>query len=87
MLPSITPHIAGISYVRDPLKSFFYSLDRVGEIEGVKLALPAHGHPFRDLKGRAEAIKAHHHERLEKLREISREIDKQLWFVEAHVQA
>ena len=76
VLPSITPHIAGVSYVRDPLKSFFYSLDRVGEIEGVKLALPAHGHPFRDLKGRADAIKAHHHERLEKIHEISREIGR-----------
>jgi glyoxylase-like metal-dependent hydrolase (beta-lactamase superfamily II) len=76
VLPSITPHIAGVSYVRDPLKSFFYSLDRVGEIKGISIALPAHGHPFDDLKGRAEAIKAHHHERLAKLKEIGREIGR-----------
>jgi glyoxylase-like metal-dependent hydrolase (beta-lactamase superfamily II) len=76
VLPSITPHINGVSYVRDPLKSFFYSLDRVGEIEGVKVAQPAHGHTFRDLLARADAIKAHHHERLEKLAEIAREIGR-----------
>jgi glyoxylase-like metal-dependent hydrolase (beta-lactamase superfamily II) len=76
VLPSITPHINGVSYVRDPLKSFFYSLDRVGEIKGVSVALPAHGHPFDDLRARADAIKAHHHERLEKLVEISRAIGR-----------
>ena len=73
VLPTITPHIGGISYVRDPLKSFFYSLDRVGEIQGVKQALPAHGHPFDDLKARCEAIKRHHHERLELLAQIASE--------------
>jgi glyoxylase-like metal-dependent hydrolase (beta-lactamase superfamily II) len=76
VLPSITPHIGGISYLPDPLKSFFYSLDRVGEISDVKLALPAHGHPFDDLKGRAQAIKQHHHERLEEIRQIAREIGR-----------
>ncbi len=76
VLPSITPHIGGVSYLQDPLKSFFYSLDRVGEISDVKLALPAHGHPFDDLKGRAQAIKQHHHERLEELRQIAREIGR-----------
>jgi hypothetical protein len=59
--------------VRDPLRSFFYSLDRVGEIQGVKQALPAHGHPFDDLKARCEAIKRHHHERLELLAQIASE--------------
>ncbi|MHA7839070.1 MAG: MBL fold metallo-hydrolase [bacterium] len=76
VLPSITPHIGGVSYLQDPLKSFFYSLDRVGEIGDVKLALPAHGHPFDDLKGRAQAIKQHHHERLEEIRQIAREIGR-----------
>lgn len=71
VLPSITPHIGGVSYLPDPLKSFFYSLDRVGEIGDVKLALPAHGHPFEDLHGRAQSIKAHHFERLEEIRTIA----------------
>jgi glyoxylase-like metal-dependent hydrolase (beta-lactamase superfamily II) len=71
VLPTITPHIGGLSEGRDPLKSFFYSLDRVGEISGVKLALPAHGHPFYDLRARAEAIKQHHRERLGALKQIA----------------
>jgi glyoxylase-like metal-dependent hydrolase (beta-lactamase superfamily II) len=74
VLPSITPHISGITSSVDPLSTFFYSLDRVAEISGVKLVLPAHGHPFEDLRKRTEAIKRHHHERLERLREIAREI-------------
>ena len=74
VLPSITPHIGGVSYLPDPLKSFFYSLDRVGEINGVELALPAHGHPFSDLNGRAVAIKDHHHERLDEIRNIAKDI-------------
>lgn len=76
VLPTITPHIGGVSYLADPLKSFFYSLDRVGEISDVKLALPAHGHPFEDLEGRADAIKQHHYERLEELRKIAGEIGR-----------
>ncbi len=74
VLPSITPHISGITSSVDPLSTFFYSLDRVAEITGVKRVLPAHGHPFDDLRKRAEAIKRHHHERLERLREIAREL-------------
>lgn len=76
VLPSITPHIGGVSYLPDPLKSFFYSLDRVGEISDVKLALPAHGHPFEDLKGRAQSIKAHHYERLDEIRSIAAELGR-----------
>ena len=29
---------------------------------------PAHGHPFKDLKQRAQSIKEHHHERLDEIR-------------------
>jgi glyoxylase-like metal-dependent hydrolase (beta-lactamase superfamily II) len=72
VLPTITPHISGITSSEDPLLSFFYSLDRVGEITGIQKALPAHGHPFGDLKKRTEEIKRHHYERLDKIREISR---------------
>jgi glyoxylase-like metal-dependent hydrolase (beta-lactamase superfamily II) len=57
VLPTITPHISGIASSPDPLASFFYSLDRVAEISGVKQVLPAHGHPFTDLRSRTEAIK------------------------------
>jgi len=76
VLPTITPHISGLSSTRDPLASFFYSLDRVAEIAGVATVLPAHGHPFTGLRARTEAIKRHHHERLARVQEISREIGR-----------
>jgi glyoxylase-like metal-dependent hydrolase (beta-lactamase superfamily II) len=76
VLPTITPHISGLSSSRDPLASFFYSLDRVAELTGVKTVLPAHGHPFADLRARTEAIKRHHHERLERVKEISRSLGR-----------
>jgi glyoxylase-like metal-dependent hydrolase (beta-lactamase superfamily II) len=82
VLPTITPHIGGISSSPDPLASFFYSLDRVAEIQGISQVLPAHGHPFDDLAARTRAIKRHHIERLARVREISREIG-----VPASVQA
>jgi glyoxylase-like metal-dependent hydrolase (beta-lactamase superfamily II) len=71
VLPTITPHISGMNAGRDPLALFFESLDRVANLEGVEKVLPAHGHPFGDLRGRTEAIKAHHLERLEKLESVA----------------
>jgi hypothetical protein len=38
-------------------------------LQGVQLGLPAHGHPFTDVPGRVEAIKQHHQERMELLRD------------------
>lgn len=76
VLPTITPHISGIGSSPDPLSSFFYSLDRVAEIVGVEQVLPAHGHPFVDLRARTEAIKRHHDERLAKVKAISRAIGR-----------
>ncbi len=72
VLPTITPHISGISSFEDPLKEFFDSLDEAAALPDVKLALPAHGHPFDDLAGRCEDIKVHHAERLDRVKEISR---------------
>jgi glyoxylase-like metal-dependent hydrolase (beta-lactamase superfamily II) len=74
VLPTITPHISGISSSPDPLSSFFFSLDRVAEMSRVGRVLPAHGHPFDDLAARCAAIKRHHHERLELVKKIAREI-------------
>ncbi len=80
VLPTITPHIAGHSGPRsvadgeagsDPLADFFTSLDKVAALDGVTTVLPAHGHPFHDLAARTEAIKAHHVERLDILRQAS----------------
>jgi glyoxylase-like metal-dependent hydrolase (beta-lactamase superfamily II) len=72
VLPTITPHIAGIGAGRDPLKAFKDSLDKVAALEDVRTVLPAHGHPFSDLPGRVDAIQRHHIERMEQLRELSK---------------
>lgn len=71
VLPTITPHISGFGPAADPLKDFFFSLDRVADFEGIQLALPAHGQPFTNLPGRVDDIKRHHEERLDLLREAS----------------
>lgn len=76
VLPTITPHISGMNKLVDPLQSFFESLDRMQELPGVTRCLPAHGDPFNDLSGRAEAIKRHHRERLNRLVEISQGFGK-----------
>lgn len=36
--------------------------------------LPAHGHPFEDLRGRIKAIKGHHDDRIGALRDASAEL-------------
>jgi glyoxylase-like metal-dependent hydrolase (beta-lactamase superfamily II) len=40
----------------------------------VDLVLPAHGHPFTDLAGRADQIVHPHHERLDVIREASADL-------------
>jgi glyoxylase-like metal-dependent hydrolase (beta-lactamase superfamily II) len=76
VLPTITPHISGLTTATDPLAQFFTSLDRMCELDGVSTVLPAHGQPFADLAGRAKAIKHHHEERLAVLRAASVEIGR-----------
>ena len=74
VLPSITPHISGLSDRDDPLQAFYDSLEQVASIEGTQHCLPAHGHPFDDLQTRAREIRRHHDERLDRIREIGREL-------------
>jgi glyoxylase-like metal-dependent hydrolase (beta-lactamase superfamily II) len=71
VLPTITPHVAGIGSGRDPLADFVASLDKVAALGEVTDVLPAHGRPFGDLTGRIAAIKAHHVERLDRVRAIA----------------
>jgi len=49
------------------------SLRRMGTIDGVRVVLPAHGHPFEDLDGRAKAIRRHHEHRLNVIRHAAGE--------------
>jgi len=74
VLPTITPHIAGLGSGRDPLNAFKASLELVAAVEDVNLVLPAHGHPFTDLAERCAAIAEHHEERLARLQDISQEL-------------
>jgi glyoxylase-like metal-dependent hydrolase (beta-lactamase superfamily II) len=74
VLPTITPHIAGLGQDPDPLARFFASLDACAALEDVTTVLPAHGHPFEDLPGRVKAIKGHHDDRLGQLRDASADL-------------
>jgi len=75
VLPSITPHISGLTGP-DPLMQFFDSLDKVAGYVDARTVLPAHGHPFSDLQGRVAEIKQHHLERLDLLRAASAELGR-----------
>lgn len=70
VLPTITPHISGMTGSPDSLADFIVALRRVAAIPGVTNVLPAHGLPFTDLPGRVEEIVSHHTERLEELERI-----------------
>jgi len=77
VLPTITPHIGGFVRNADPLQRFFDSLDKVAAYGAeVTTVLPAHGHPFSDLAGRARAIREHHEHRLELVRATSDEFGR-----------
>lgn len=67
VLPTITPHISGMTSSDDSLADYIEALDKVCGLPGVRSVLPAHGLVFDDLCDRVEAIKRHHHERLEAL--------------------
>ena len=84
VLPTITPHIGGVSELEDPLAMFMDSLDRMEEFAAVSQVLPAHGHPFTDLAGRADDIRRHHGERLDVIRETGSELGRAT--VEAFMQ-
>ncbi len=74
VLPTITPHIGGLTPEGDPLAQFFGSLERMTEIADVSVALPAHGHPFVDVGARALAIVDHHHDRLDIIRRATAQV-------------
>lgn len=74
ILPTITPHISGIGTGRDPLASFFTSLDHCASLPGIKRALPAHGHPLDNVAVRVSEIKEHHAERLRVLARVSQAV-------------
>ncbi len=76
VLPTITPHVGGITPLSDPLGEFCASLGRLLELGPVAQVLPAHGHPFSDLPARVGQILDHHDERLIALRKAAGELGK-----------
>ena len=74
VLPTITPHIAGMTESQDPMADFFSSLKRMSDFKDVKIALPAHGHPFKNLIERSNDIIVHHNQRLDTIRQSAEEL-------------
>jgi glyoxylase-like metal-dependent hydrolase (beta-lactamase superfamily II) len=70
ILPRISP-IVGVWPQQpddDPLGDYLESLRRLKTLPADALVLPSHGLPFRGLHTRADALLAHHAERLDRLR-------------------
>jgi glyoxylase-like metal-dependent hydrolase (beta-lactamase superfamily II) len=78
VLPTITPHISGFEIGKDPLKQFFDSLDKVKELQpdGAHRCSRARPPLHRPRTRRAEDIKRHHRERLERLSTAAAEIGR-----------
>lgn len=75
VLPTITPHVGGRSVGDDAIGWFMDSLQGMHRFADVSVVLPAHGDRFSDLGGRADAICAHHDERLDELLRLARQRD------------
>jgi len=66
ILQQITPNVGLYPNSRpDPLADYFVSLDRLVEL-APEVALPGHGPPVDDVRGRARSILEHHRERLDR---------------------
>ncbi|WP_286900906.1 MBL fold metallo-hydrolase [Thermocrispum sp.] len=76
VLPTITPHIGDVSSSGDALAEYFASLRRFADLNDVRIALPAHGDPFGDLRGRVAAILRHHQDRLDVLRRAAPRLER-----------
>ena len=75
VLPTITPHVGGDDGDHDTLALFMDSLKRMHDFSDVEIVLPAHGHPFTDLAGRAGDICDHHVERLDEIRDTAQSME------------
>ncbi|TDA35170.1 MAG: MBL fold metallo-hydrolase [Hadesarchaea archaeon] len=66
VLQDITPNLTPLSGQENPLEDYLRSLERTASLE-VDLVLPGHREPFRDLRGRVEELRLHHHLRAEEV--------------------
>ena len=74
VLPTITPHISGMTASDDSLAEFVAALQRVAALPGVTRVLPAHGLPFDDLSARVDDIIGHHVERLAQIERLGEDL-------------
>lgn len=73
VLSRITPHQAPESITLNTgLGHYLDSLDKIGRLDGIRLALGGHEAPIPNLKQRIDDIRAFHAMRLEKVRQICR---------------
>lgn len=73
ILARTTPHQAPETITQNMgLGHYLDSLDKIGRLEGIRLALGGHEEPMVDLNGRIEAIKKSHDLRLNKILDICR---------------
>jgi len=81
MLPELSPNI-GLhpQSTPDPVHEYLDGLERMAAYEP-RLVLPAHGRPFADAKGRAAAMKAHHHRRMDRITAILAAGEMNAWQV------
>jgi len=74
VLAQITPHQAPESITLNTgLDHYLGSLDKIAQVDGIRLALGGHEAPMEDLYGRIAAIKRFHEERLDKVLDICSE--------------
>lgn len=69
VLPRISPNVSlsAIEPEANPLARFLESLDGLAQLPADTLVLPSHDFPFRGLRERIDALRAHHEERLQRL--------------------
>jgi len=66
LLVDITPNIQCWSENENPLENYFFSLDKVNELD-VDWVLPGHRRLFQNHRQRIQELKDHHHHRLDEI--------------------
>ena len=77
VLPTITPHISGFGPAADPAQRLFRQFGSGSRIRRHQIGSScARERPFTNLADRVDAIKRHHEERLDLLREASDQLGR-----------
>jgi glyoxylase-like metal-dependent hydrolase (beta-lactamase superfamily II) len=84
ILSDITPNITIWPEMQDSLQEYLASLEKVFGLE-VKMVLPGHRRIMHDLKGRIEALREHHKNRLDEALRVLESGGKTAWEVAPHL--